>query len=154
MSLGCDFEKKSFTVPMGSVSGKSACCKCNKPTSGTYRWNREPICKECFGKKPKAKNEGASYASKDMLWNFNVDDGAKTIEIRSKGMFDKYCKKKGLNWRNVKQGVRKKQDHLKNKHDKPVDRKEMADFMLSQAKQNGLYEALKFKDLKRRNRRR
>ena len=130
---GCDWQNKSFSV---AVRGTSyvICESCQKDiTDSVYSYNGESLCRNCFCKKPslsKDKIQGLFNTSKDKLWDFTEWDGTKQIHFTSKGQFDRYCKQKGLTWRDVKQGNRTEKDYLKNPNDHPVPRQEIAKIML------------------------
>lgn len=130
---GCDWQNKSFSVAMRGTS-YVVCEDCQKDiTDSVYSYNGESLCRNCFCKKPslsKDKIQGLFNTSKDKLWDFTEWDGTKQIHFTSKGQFDRYCKQKGLTWRDVKQGNRTEKDYLKNPYDKPVPRQEIAKIML------------------------
>lgn len=130
---GCDWQNKSFSVAMRE-NDKTICEECKEVIdSAVYSYNGENLCRECFLKKPslsKNKKIGSFNTSKDLLWDFDYWDGPKKLHFSSKGQFDRYCKQKGLSWRDVKQGNRTEKDFLKNSYDHPTPRKEIAKIMI------------------------
>lgn len=89
---GCDFQKKSFSVAMGSYA-KGDCSSCGGAVNIRYRYNGEVMCKECFSKLPDKEICGFN-TPKDRLYNFH--SAALNIDIESKSQWKRELKKRGL----------------------------------------------------------
>jgi len=100
MSIGCQWQNKSFSVPMmGSTIGY--CSKCGAEIkSVVYKHNGNMLCKVCFSKVRIRKSPGLKsfLTTKDRLYNFvDVNTTGKPIQFTSKRQWQKHLKKLGLN---------------------------------------------------------
>lgn len=90
---GCQFEQKSFSVPMSSKKRVQKCLCGND--AGVYILNGQPACYKCFSKN--GKGIGLFSTHKDLAYNFTTDMfNGKPIEIRSRGQFKAKLKEFGM----------------------------------------------------------
>jgi hypothetical protein len=95
---GCDWEKPSFSVAVMERT-KVICCKCNKETAGTHKYNGDILCKECFLLIPGKgiSLETSFYTDNDKRYEFVTEmfDG-KPVQIRSKRQFKRLLKEHNM----------------------------------------------------------
>lgn len=144
MSLkGCQWQDKSFNVAVSENKILNYCSKCNTEIKNfIFKYNGEILCSSCFANRPSVKKSGIGIfnTSKDKLWEFKEEFKGRQYEIRTKGQWKRFMKERGLH-DDVKQSPRKKDDFIKNEY-KPVPRKEIAECMLQELHDKGLYHKL------------
>ena len=150
MSLsGCRWQEKSFSVAVSESKPQGKCDDCGGFITGViYHYNGSTICKDCFSKRPSVRQgfDEGFYTTKDRLYDFiDYKNFKKPTEVRGKGHWKKLLKQHGLTDdfdQTPKTEEKLRQDGQFHKRYEPAPRKFIAEQILGELQQKGLYNKL------------